>query len=162
MVLTYLLDEEVPIEYLAKKYSSCYITGKGIAYRFFTESAKEFGLEAPISAKDWEEARTALENGHVLIAACMKDSIFTASDAGHYIVLAGITDDDKIIVRDPNLYNYSIYNYPVREEGYKYGFEDESLKYYSCPIWIYPKKDIESIATRIENGIPLISEEADS
>lgn len=144
MVLTYLLDEEVPIEYLAQKYGK-YKTKYGSDFGLFNDTASEYGLTVT-KVSDWKSVKEALENGQVVVANPRSKSIFT--DGGHYIVLSGLTPDGKILVRDPNLYNYSIWNYPIREKGYAEGFEEETLKYHCFPCWIYGKKDLDAIATR--------------
>lgn len=148
MVLTYLLDEEIGIEELAKKYSSYKVEG-GSSYSLFYDSAKDYGVT--VSTKpvyDWNTVMEALRDGKVVIANPQAPSIFTTG--GHFIVLAGLTEDGRIVVRDPNLYNYSIWSYPVCEEGHARGFEEESIKYSCLPCWIYEKKDLEAVAARAE------------
>lgn len=147
MVLTYLLDEEVSIKELAQKYFNYKVNG-GSSYKLFTDSAEDYAVTIEKQVWNWEEAKEALENGHVLIANPKAPSIFTTG--GHFIVLSGLTEEGKILVRDPNLFNYSIWNYPVREEGYANGFEEKSIKYSCFPMWVYQKKDVEAIAERIE------------
>lgn len=148
MVLTYLLDEEVTIEELAKKYFLCKVEG-GSSNTLFTYSARDYGVTIVKQANNWEEVMEALKNGHVAIGTANSKSLFT--NGGHFIVLAGITEEGKILVRDPNLYNYSIWNYPDREQGYLYGFEENSLKYNCFPFYIYEKKDLEAVTARNEN-----------
>lgn len=147
MVLTYLLDEEVSIEELAQKYSRHKVKF-GSSFELFTDSARDYGVTIEKKAWNWEEVMEAMKNGQVAIGRPRTKSIFT--DGGHYIVLAGLTEDGKILVRDPNLYNYSIWNYPVREDGYLNGFEEKSLKYHCFPFFIYEKKDLEAVAARTE------------
>lgn len=144
MVLTYLLDREVPIEYLAQRYGK-YKTKYGSDFGLFNDTAAEYGLTVE-QVHDWKSVKEALENAQIVVANPRSKSIFT--DGGHYIVLSGLTPDGKILVRDPNLYNYSIWNYPIREKGYAEGFEEESLKYHCFPCWIYGKKDLDAIAAR--------------
>lgn len=150
MVLTYLLDEEVSIKELAQKYFTRKVEG-GSSYTLFTDSARDYGVTIVKRAYNWKEVKEALENGQVAIGTPNSKSLFT--NGGHFIVLAGLTEDGKILVRDPNLYNYSIWNYPDREQGYLYGFEERSLKYNCFPFFIYEKKDLEAVAARIENEL---------
>lgn len=147
MVLTYLLDREVPIEYLAEKYSK-YKSSYGSSFGLFNNTAAEYGLTVT-KVSDWESVKEALENGQVVVANPRSKSIFT--DGGHYIVLSGLTPDGKILVRDPNLYNYSIWNLPIREKGYAEGFEEKTIKYNCFPCWIYEKKDLDTIVIRAES-----------
>ena len=144
MVFTYLLDREIKVEDLASKYFR-YKGKDGSSYSLFQDSAKDYGIEVSGPIYDWEVVKESLEDGHVIIANPRKPSIFT--EGGHFIVLSGLTEDNKIIVKDPNLYNYSIWNYDAREEGYANGFEEKYIK--SCiPCWIYEIKDIEKVATQ--------------
>ena len=149
MVLTYLLDKEVGIEELAEKYFR-YKGKYGSSYNLFYDSAEDYGVTVTTTpVYDWDTVREALEDGHVVIANPTAPSLFT--EGGHYIVLAGLTEDGKIVVRDPNLYNYSIWNYPARADGYANGFDEKYIKYSCLPCWIYEKKDLEEAAARIKN-----------
>jgi len=150
MVLTYLLDEEVTIEELAQKYFRYKVEG-GSSYNLFPDSAEDYGVTIEKQTWNWQEVMTALEEGHVVIANVRAPSIFTTG--GHFIVLSGITEDGRILVRDPNLYNFSIWNYPVREDGYANGFEEKSIMYGCHSCWIYEKKDIEAVEARLEAEI---------
>lgn len=147
MVFTYLLDEEVNIEELAQKYFRYKVDG-GSCYTLFPDSAEDYGVTIVKQTSNWEEIMFALEEGHVAIVNVRAPSIFTTG--GHYIVLSGITEDGRILVRDPNLYNFSIWNYPVREDGYANGFEEKSIKYGCYSGWIYEKKDLDAVAERVE------------
>lgn len=150
MVLTYLLDEEVGIEELVQKYYR-YKVQEGSSYNLFYDSAEDYGVTVTTKpVYDWKTVKKALENGQVVIANPRSQSIFT--EGGHFIVLAGLTEEGKIVVRDPNLYNYSIWNYPVREEGYANGFEEKNIMYSCLPCWIYQKKDLEAVAARAEQA----------
>ena len=48
---------------------------------------------------DAETIRRTLEDGHVIICA-MRPGDFTT--AGHFLVLAGVTQDGEVIINDPN------------------------------------------------------------
>lgn len=147
MVLTYLLDEEVGIEELAKKYYT-YKVADGSSYNLFYDSAEDYGVTVSKAIYDWETVLTALKDGKVVIANPKAPSLFTTG--GHFIVLAGLTEDGKIIVKDPNLYNYGVQNYEVRQDGYANGFNEENIKYSCLPCFIYEEKDWEKIAKRVE------------
>lgn len=146
MVLTYLLDEEVSIPELAQKYFTYKVEG-GSSYSLFPDSAEDYGVTIVKQTWNWQEVKKALEEGHVVIANVRAPSIFTTG--GHYIVLSGILENGRILVRDPNLYNFSIWNYPVREDGYANGFEEESIMYGCHSCWIYEKKDLNAVEARL-------------
>ena len=149
MVLTYLLDEEITPDFLAEKYFRYKVEG-GSSWTLFTDSAEDYGITIEKQTWKWDDVITALENGQVVIANANSDSVFT--DGGHFIVLAGLTEDGKIIVRDPNLYNYSIWTNPVLEDGFANGFDEKSVKYNCFPCWIYQAKDLEDAAARFESA----------
>ena len=74
-----------------------------------------------------EEAMTALdqslEAGKPVIVNVQKASIFT--EEGHFIVVAGKTEDGKYIVNDPNIENYLN---PSMVDGFTNGFTREQIK----------------------------------
>ncbi len=78
----------------------------------------------------------ALEAGHPLIANVRKASIFT--EAGHFIVIAGKTEDGKYIVNDPNLENY--YN-PRMVDGFMNGFTRKEITTGLAGIYIFDTKN---------------------
>lgn len=78
----------------------------------------------------------ALESGHPVIANVRKASIFT--EAGHFIVIAGKTDEGKYIVNDPNLENY--YN-PHMVDGFMNGFTRKEITTGLAGIYIFDTKD---------------------
>lgn len=85
-------------------------------------------------AKDWHDAYAALEAGKVVIALMNETSAFTNSQ--HYIVLAGMTVDGRIIVNDPYAPNYE--NWKVAA-GFVEGFEESKLCWGFSGGWIYDK-----------------------
>lgn len=146
MVFTYLFDEPIMPDRLAKEYR-----GKGSdtgsCWTLFPESAKDYGLEDIVQTWDWKLVQEALENGQVVIANARSNTIFT--DGGHYIVLAGMTDDGRVIVRDPNRYNYAVGENSDLGRGFAYGFEPKYVKY-CTQFWIYPHKDYAKLSAEAE------------
>ena len=141
MVYTYLLDQVIMPDELAEEYGR-YNTKVGSDYKLFSQSAEDFGLDVEM-VYNWQAVEEALKNGQVVIANVRSDSIFT--DGGHYIVYYGITDEGKILIHDPNIYNYGQWSLPALTEGFKNGFDQKYCKY-SFPCWIYGLKDIENLA----------------
>lgn len=142
MVYTYLLDRWIMPDELAETYGR-YNTPVGSDYALFTKSAEDFGLGVQVTYK-WEDVVTALENGSVVIANVQSDTIFTSG--GHFIVYYGITDDGKILINDPSIYNYGQWSSKALTEGFANGFDQKYCKY-SFPCWIYSPKDIEFVAS---------------
>ena len=77
----------------------------------------------------------ALDAGKPVIARVLQSSIFT--DAGHFIVIAGKTDDGKYIVNDPNLENY--YNQSM-VDGFTNGFTRDQITNGLAGIYIVETK----------------------
>ena len=150
MVYSYLLDEEILPDELATKYGR-YNTSCGSSYNLFNDTASDFNLVIEKMTWDWNDVYSALLNGQVVIANPKNPSVFT--DGGHFIVLAGLTEDGKIIVRDPSIYNYGVYTIDVLKEGFKNGFNPISIKNNGFPCWIYQPKDIEAVAARAETNV---------
>ena len=75
------------------------VTPEGTAWTFMTEGASHIGLSAEELPADEMGIRQALLSGSYVICS-MGPGDFTSK--GHFIVLAGIDKDGKLIVRDPN------------------------------------------------------------
>lgn len=145
MVYSYLLDEEITPDEIAQKYGR-YNTECGSDYGLFNNTDADYGLVMEKQTWNWNDVYSALLNRQVVIANPTNPSIFT--DGGHYIVLAGLTDDGKIIVRDSSIYNYGNWSSDILKEGFKNGFDEKYLKYNCFPCFIYQPKDIEAVAAR--------------
>lgn len=75
------------------------VEGVGSKWSLMSEGAKEFGVKSSQIPIKEETIIKALKNGQPIIAT-MKPGDFT--DTGHYIVLTGIDENNKITVNDPN------------------------------------------------------------
>ena len=145
MVFSYLMDEEILPDRLAEEYGR-YNTKCGSSWMLFPDSAEDYGITIENQTWKWEDVVTALENGQVVIANAGPDSVFT--DGGHFIVFYGITEDGKILVRDPNRYNYGEWSSPILKEGFANGFDQKYCRYNCFPCWIYEAKDVEALAEK--------------
>lgn len=145
MVFTYLFDEPIMPDRLAKEYRGKG-SDSGSCWTLFPESGADYGLEV-IQTGNWKEVKEALERGQVVIANARANTIFTGG--GHYIVLAGMTEDGRVIVRDPNRLNYAAGENSALGQGFSYGFEQ---KYVKCctQYWIYPHKDYATLSAKAE------------
>ena len=137
MVASYLLDTEILPDEMAEKYGRFSIQG-GSDWTLFPTSAADLGLILEETTGNWETAVKALENGQVIITQAGKQSLFT--DVGHFIVLAGITGDGKILVNDPYKGNYSEWADLRLQEGFANGFEQKQISQFCTPYWIYGLK----------------------
>lgn len=85
-------------------------------------------------AGNFHDAMKALKEGKVVIAMMNGKSIFTNSQ--HFIVLAGMTEDGKILIHDPYQPNYEVWNL---KNAFLYGFEEKDLSGGFSGAWIYDK-----------------------
>ena len=135
MVATYLTDEwHDPVD-LAKQYAD-YNTEHGSKWNLFEDSAEIMGFSIVEKTYDFKKVRAALEDGHVVIALYHEDSYFT--DGGHFVVLTGINENNKVTVNDPYSGNYNANIYLI--EGFANGFDDHYVTCGGGPFWIYAKK----------------------
>lgn len=85
-------------------------------------------------AENWHETYQALKDGKVAIALMTGDSLFT--EIQHFIVLAGINENGKIIVHDPNWDNYELWNL---KRAFEEGFSEGDILCGFGGAWIYDK-----------------------
>lgn len=145
MVLTYLLDREILPDELAAMYHRYKVDG-GSAHGLFLDTWNEWGVT--VENYYWEEAwlqgklMKALENGQPVIANVHGDSAFTGT--GHFIVLYGLNEQGRILVRDPNGENYMGQGFLV--DGFENGFDPEYFSRISGNYFVYGAKDLDAIA----------------
>ena len=85
-------------------------------------------------AENFQDAMDAMKAGKVVIAMMNQESIFT--DSQHFIVLAGTTEDGRILVNDPYEPNYDHWRL---KNAFLYGFREEDLIGGFSGGWIYDK-----------------------
>lgn len=68
-------------------------------WTLMSEGAERLGLDSEELPADADAVRDALRSGKVVICS-VRPGDFTTT--GHFIVLAGLADDGKVEVRDPN------------------------------------------------------------
>ena len=83
-------------------------------------------------AENFHVAMKALQEGKIVIALMESDSLFT--DGQHFIVWAGINEDGKIWVNDPNAQNYELWNL---KSAFRKGFTEGDLCLGYSGGWIY-------------------------
>lgn len=134
MVATYLLDDPTLTPDVLAEQFGCYNTKCGSAWSLFIDSAEVLGLGEVRQVHDWPQGvEEALRNGSLVISNQV-GGVFT--QGGHYILLTGITEDGKVMVHDPNSYNWN--KYPDQFEN---GFNIKAVSCTSTAYWIYePKK----------------------
>lgn len=79
------------------------VAGSGTAWSLMGQGAQQLGLTVQNAAPSESKILESLGHGKVIIAL-MGPGHFT--DHGHFIVLTGLNDQDKVLINDPNsLYN---------------------------------------------------------
>lgn len=130
MVATYLTDQEYTPDQLVYHFGSY---GKNNIERL------EYGIEQmqlPVQRiDDCQVILRALKEGKVAIIMVNAQSVFTQTQ--HFIVLAGMTEDGKVLVNDPNRYTHSGDVY--LESGYESGFGDYDILRGFSNGWIFDK-----------------------
>ena len=118
MVASYLLNETITPDILARQYN------RSNPAAGMEDAMKGYGLipEAYYGDAIHDHMWQAIEDGRPVIALVQKESIFT--ETGHFILIAGTTEDGNYIVYDPNKFNYDI---PWLKEKFKTGFTKEEI-----------------------------------
>lgn len=132
MVASYLTDHEYRPDILAKQYG---LSGDSHVKRLeLIMSALELPVERMVF--DWLEVIDALNNGQVAIVLVDEDSVLTTSQ--HFIVCIGVTEDGKILIKDPSILNCDKFQYTGEFET---GFEIKDVFYGFQGGWIFEKKN---------------------
>ena len=129
MVASYLTDHEYTPDELAH-----YFGGRAINNIARLEYGNKTLQLACKKAENWHVVYKALQEGQVAIVLMNHNSIFTNSQ--HFIVLAGINENGKIIVNDSNRDNYDFWQL---KKGFEEGFEPEDILLGYDGAWIYDK-----------------------
>lgn len=132
MVATYLTEHPYLPDELAG-YFGGYL--EGVVTNVDRLEAASTLLQLPWrKAANFHDAMKAMHEGKVVIAMMDQKSLFT--DKQHFIVLAGTTEDGKILVNDPYEPNYDLWNL---KNAFLYGFREEDLVGGFSGAWIYDK-----------------------
>lgn len=100
MVASYLTGTTItPADAVAWCGNSYYVWGAGTSWSYFEAAAKHFGCGAVRESYDANEVLKALSEGHPVISS-QHAGLFTGG--GHFIVLRGVENGNKVLVNDPN------------------------------------------------------------
>lgn len=100
MVASYLTGTTItPADAVAWCGNSYYVWGAGTSWSYFEAAAKHFGCGAVRESYDANEILKALSEGHPVISS-QSAGLFTRG--GHFIVLRGVENGNKVLVNDPN------------------------------------------------------------
>ena len=138
MVATYLTG----YEYLPNELAY-YFGGRAINNMARMEhAAKTLNLpyEKP---KNWDFTLAELKKGKIAIVLVSENSKFT--DSQHFIVLTGVTEDDKILVNDPFAANYEHWEL---KKGFASGFPASDIIAGYEGAWVFDKAAMPEEITR--------------
>ena len=144
MLATYLTDDELTVPEMCAQFGG-YCLESGTNFMIFENEPAGLGFFLREFTKSADEAKEALKEGHVVVSLQYR-GYWTRG--GHFIVIEEITEDDKVRVRDSNIYNYGTL-----------AAHKEDLHEWSCippmshAYWIYEKK-VTTIPTCIRCGQP--------
>lgn len=100
MVASYLTGTTItPADAVAWCGNSYYVWGAGTSWSYFGAAAKHFGCGTVRESYDANEVLKALSEGHPVISS-QRAGLFTSG--GHFIVLRGVENGNKVLVNDPN------------------------------------------------------------
>lgn len=100
MVASYLTGTTItPADAVAWCGNSYYVWGAGTSWSYFEAAAKHFGCGSVRESYDANEVLKALSEGHPVISS-QHAGLFTRG--GHFIVLRGVENGNKVLVNDPN------------------------------------------------------------
>ncbi len=135
MVATYLTDQEYLPDQMAYHFGSY---GKNHVQRLEYGNAQ---MRLPnVRTDNVQDVLAGLREGKVAIAMMDYESLFTTTQ--HFIVMAGLTEDGKVVVNDPleSTHWEDVFMVKCYDEGFP---ESNVIKGF-CGAWIYDKKDIPS------------------
>lgn len=132
MLATYMTDEEWTPPELCARYGR-YCSNEGTNSAIFADAPGELGffLEREVD-RDWETVWEALESGRVVTNLQYK-GYWTRG--GHFLLMEDITEEDTVVVRDSNIYNYG--NLPAHKQD---AHAKKSLTACGSHCWIYQPK----------------------
>lgn len=134
MLATYMTDTELTPEDLAVPFAR-YSSDAGTEFALFDDSPGVLGYYLEKRTSSWKEAYAALERGQMVISLQLANHFTTTA---HFIVLTGLTEDGKILVKDSNVFNHT--KRFAGKDYYETGFEPQYVAAYSRICWIYEKK----------------------
>lgn len=85
-------------------------------------------------SENWHKTLEALKEGKIVIALMTETSLFT--DGQHLIVLTGLNEDGKIMVNDPNEYNYDVWKL---KNAFANGFTPDDILLGYSGAWVYER-----------------------
>lgn len=152
MAATYLTDTEHLVEDITYQFQR-YGTSVGSSWTLLDDAPAVLGFYSQGRVTNWEQAKQALEDG-LLVVSLQREGPFTTG--GHYILLYGISEDGRVLVRDSDFSNHSE-DY-VDTDYYENGFPEEMVYKTNKIFWVLGPK-VKQVPTCVHCGIADIREE---
>ena len=136
MMATYYTERPHLPKEMAEKYRR-YGSEQGTDFMLFVTGPAEMGFPLEKITSRWKDACEALAEGKLVVNLQLAGNFTTT---GHFILLTGLTEDGKVLVRDPSYRNHT-----VRFAGtdfFETGFEPEFVAACSKRYWIFGKKPV--------------------
>ena len=141
MVTSYIFQKTITPDMLAEEYNSSNPAGAmEAAMRGYDLLPTKYYGDI-VHEYMWD----AIADGKPVIALMKSTSLFT--DTGHFILIAGMTEDEKYIVYDPNKFNYNKSNL---KEKFKTGFTKEELSLGLSGCYIFDDVPAKLIAPSLK------------
>lgn len=102
MVASYFADEELTPPIMCARYGK-YSYAHGTDGALFEKEPPVLGFFLREKTYEYSKAKEALKEGQIVV--CLQQKGYWTR-GGHYLALEKIFDDDKVQVRDSNIYNY--------------------------------------------------------
>ena len=143
MIATYLYDIPVYPDMLTLDYRKD--NPASVLERIVTEDYLDIRMDKYYGMDAETELDKAMANGNPVILLYYAPSIFT--NGGHFVVCAGMTEDGRYIINDPNLEN--LYRTEYVDE-YMNGFTREQILYGLVGTYVFDNKaDFDGDPARI-------------
>ena len=134
MLATYMTDTEMTPADLAEPFQP-FSSDHGTDFSLFDRAPGMLGFYFKGRVFTWKEAYEALEQGYPVVSLQFADHFTTTA---HFLVLCGLTDDGKVLIKDSNIFNHT--KRFAGKDYYENGFEPKYVGTYGRVYWVYEKK----------------------
>ena len=134
MMATYMTEKQYLPDEFAVRYAR-YGTPSGTDFSLFVDGPRELGFALDKRSGSWREVYEALGEGKLVVSLQFAGYFTTTA---HFILLTGLTEDGKVLVRDPSRRNHE--KRYAGTDFFENGFETFYVASYGRTYWIYEKK----------------------
>lgn len=132
MLATYMSDSLITPTEIAERYAKQYGSKTGTNGDIYTRVTPELGFYCSGIYHQWSPVVEIMSEGQQVINLQMNGPFTTG---GHYILLAHLRSDGKVVVRDPSIKHYQ------KLYGFREGaFEPKTIQAGATQFWTFDKK----------------------